>query len=184
MPVGSSRRKLLLDALLAPTALDAALRFPGGQPDIIHAYLHEGALLGTALARLLRVPLVFDFQGSLTAEMLDHRFLHAQSPALVPLQRLERWIDRQPQAILASSQHAAGLLRRAGVPAGRIYTLPDSVDPRAFRPREELPQQAVEPAARAAGPAGWPAAAGLPGAAGALSGHGAAAVRHAAPCPA
>ncbi len=144
MPVGSSRRKLLLDALLVPTALRAALRFPGGRPDIVHAYLHEGALLGAWLARLLHIPLVFDFQGSLTAEMLDHRFLRANSPALAPLQRLERWIDRQPQAILASSQHAAGLLRSAGVPAGRIHTLPDSVDPRIFRPRAELPQAALD----------------------------------------
>ncbi len=144
MPVGSSRRKLLLDALLAPTALHAALRFPGGRPDIIHAYLHEGALLGSLLARLLSAPLVFDFQGSLTAEMLDHRFLRLGSPMLAPLQRLEGWIDRQPQAILASSQHAAGLLRNAGVPASRIHTLPDSVDPRAFRPREELPQRLLD----------------------------------------
>lgn len=143
MPVGSSRRKLLLDALLAPTTLHAALRFPGGQPDLIHAYLHEGALLGAFLARLLRAPLVFDFQGSLTAEMLDHRFVQPDSPILTPLQRLEGWIDHQPQAILASSQHAAGLLRATGVPAARIHTLPDSVDPRAFRPREELPQQVL-----------------------------------------
>jgi glycosyltransferase involved in cell wall biosynthesis len=138
--VGSSRRKLLLDALLVPTAMRAALHFPGGRPEIIHAYLHEGVLLGTALARLLRLPLVFDFQGSLTAEMLDHRFLHPGSPLLAPLQQIERWIDRQPQAVLASSQHAARLLSQAGVPASRIRTLPDSVDPRAFRPRAELPR--------------------------------------------
>jgi glycosyltransferase involved in cell wall biosynthesis len=144
MPVGSSRRKLLLDALLVPTAARAALHFPGGRPDIIHAYLHEGALLGAVLARMLHAPLVFDFQGSLTAEMLDHRFLQPGSPLLASLQRLERWIDRQPQAILASSQHAAGLLRQAGVSVGRIHTLPDSVDPRAFRPRVELPQPALD----------------------------------------
>ncbi|MBE2231885.1 MAG: glycosyltransferase, partial [Anaerolinea sp.] len=144
MPVGSSRRKLLLDALLAPTALRAGLRFPGGRPDIIHAYLHEGALLGTLLARLLAAPLVFDFQGSLTAEMLDHRFLRPRSPALPALRWLEGWIDRQPRAIFASSQHAAGLLSGAGVPAGRIHTLPDSVDPAAFRPAAELPGPALQ----------------------------------------
>lgn len=143
MPVGSSRRKLLLDALLAPTALHAALRFPGGRPDAIHAYLHEGALLGSVLAQQLHAPLVFDFQGSLTAEMLDHRFLRPGSWMLPVLQRLEGWIDRQPDAILASSAHAAGLLRQAGVPASRIHTLPDSVDPRAFRPRAELDPAAL-----------------------------------------
>lgn len=144
MPVGSSRRKLLLDALLAPTALRAALSFPGGRPHIIHAYLHEGALLGAALARLLAAPLLFDFQGSLSAEMLDHRFIGPRSPLLPALRRLEGWIDRQPDAILASSQHAAGLLRQAGAPASRIHTLPDSVDPASFRPRAELPAAALQ----------------------------------------
>jgi hypothetical protein len=37
--------------------------------------MHEGALIGGLLARLLRVPLVFDFQGSMTGEMVDHNFL-------------------------------------------------------------------------------------------------------------
>lgn len=157
MPVGSSRRKPLLDVLLAPTALRAALRFPGGRPHLVHAYLHEGALLGAWLARLLAAPLVFDFQGSLTAEMLDHRFLRPGSPALPALRWLEGWIDRQPQAILASSQHAAGLLRQARVPTSRIHTLPDSVDPRAFRPREELPPQLLDRLrTRLALPAGRP----------------------------
>ena len=146
MPVGSSRRKLLLDALLAPTALSAALRFPGGPPQVIHAYLHEGALLGIGLAWALRwlrqaqpIPVVFDFQGSLVAEMLDHRFVSARSPLLPGWQRLERWIDQQPQAILASSSHAASLLvQHFGVPAARVNALPDSVDPQMFRPRAEV----------------------------------------------
>ncbi len=146
MPVGSSRRKLLLDALLAPTALSAALRFPGGPPQVIHAYLHEGALLGIGLTWALRflrrsghIPLVFDFQGSLVAEMLDHRFLSNSSLLLPGWQRLERWIDQQPQAILASSSHAASLLvQRFGVPAARVTALPDSVDPLMFRPRTEV----------------------------------------------
>lgn len=141
--VGSSWPKVALDAVLAPTALAAALRFPGGRPQVIHAYLHEGALIGWALARILRglgagpVPVVFDFQGSLTAEMLDHRFLRPDAPALPLLQKLERFIDQRPAALLASSGQAAQLLaQRYGVPAGRIHTLHDSVDPALFRPRE------------------------------------------------
>jgi glycosyltransferase involved in cell wall biosynthesis len=83
--------------------------------------------------------------------------LQLRSPLLALLQRLERWIDRQPLAILASSQHAAGLLSQAGVPTGRIRTLPDSVDPRAFRPREELPRRLLDPLhQRLALPAGRP----------------------------
>ncbi|MEA3336841.1 MAG: glycosyltransferase family 4 protein [Chloroflexota bacterium] len=140
MPVGSSYRKLFFDALLLPTALAAAQRFPGGKPDIIHAYLHEGALIGSILARHLRRPLVFDFQGSLTAEMLDHRFISPTSSLLPPLCRLEGWIDHQPQRIMASSSHAAGLLvDRYRVAPGRVVGLPDSVEPRDFRPSHQFP---------------------------------------------
>ena len=55
--VGPARSKLLLDVLLALKILFVALRW---KPDIIHAHLHEGALVGGVLSRLLRIPLVFD----------------------------------------------------------------------------------------------------------------------------
>jgi glycosyltransferase involved in cell wall biosynthesis len=50
---------------------------------------------------------------------------------------MERFIDQRAAALLASSGHAAQLLaKQYGVPAGRIHTLHDSVDPGLFRPRE------------------------------------------------
>ena len=75
--VGSSRHKIYLDVLLAMMALWYVLRH---KPDIIHAHLHEGGLIGWVLSKLTGAPLVFDFQGSLTAEMIDHNFLAANSP--------------------------------------------------------------------------------------------------------
>ena len=70
--VGSSRHKLYLDVALSWRTLRTAL---GIKPDIIHAHLHEGALIGAVVSKLLRIPLIFDYQGSLTGEMLDHGFL-------------------------------------------------------------------------------------------------------------
>ena len=70
--VGSSRHKVAFDALLSWTALRTARRL---KPDIIHAHLHEGALIGRVVSALTGAPLVFDYQGSLTAEMLDHHFV-------------------------------------------------------------------------------------------------------------
>ncbi len=67
--VGSSRHKIYLDLLLAGMSL---LHVISDKPDIIHAHLHEGALIGWVLSKLTRAPLVFDFQGSLTSEMIDH----------------------------------------------------------------------------------------------------------------
>jgi len=132
IPVGSSRRKLLLDAILGPTAVAAALRL---RPDIIHAYLHEGVLIGWMLARLLRVPLSFDYQGSLTAEMLTHNFLCPNSFWRPQLQRLEHWLDQRPAAILASTRHALAELGARGILEARLHYLPDAVDPERFHPR-------------------------------------------------
>src|SRR5215218_7778442 len=54
------------------------------------------AMIGAALRRVLRVPLIFDYQGSLTSEMIDHHFLNGSDSRLYqPLRRLEHWIDRQ-----------------------------------------------------------------------------------------
>jgi len=140
IPVGSSRRKVLLDLLLAPTALATSLRF---RPHIIHTYLHEGALIGWFLSRLLSVPLTSDYQGSLTAEMLDHSFLSSRSPFLQPLKRLEQWIDQRPDTLFPSSHAALGQLQHHQVPAQRLHILPDSVDPGLFAP------QTPDPALRA-----------------------------------
>ena len=132
IPVGSSRRKILLDAILGPTAAAAALRF---RPDIIHAYLHEGALIGWLLARTLRVPLAFDYQGSLTAEMMAHNFLQPESFWRPRLQRLEHWLDARPRALFLSTRHARDELLARGLSPARLHYLPDAVDPGLFRPQ-------------------------------------------------
>lgn len=136
MPVGSSRRKILLDLLLAPTALATALRF---RPHIIHTYLHEGALIGWFIARLLRIPLTSDYQGSLTAEMLDHGFLAPHSRFLRTFRRLERWIDHRPDILFPSSDAALAQLEQGAVPHQRLHSLADSVDPELFSPQPPDP---------------------------------------------
>ena len=105
--VGSSRHKLVLDLYLAYRALLEALRM---RPDVIHGHMHEGALIGWVLARLLRVPLVFDFQGSLTGEMVDHGFLREGGAVYRLMHRVERFICRRADAILTSSLRARALL--------------------------------------------------------------------------
>jgi glycosyltransferase involved in cell wall biosynthesis len=130
--VGSSRHKLAFDVYLAGAVLSHGLRL---RPHIIHGHMHEGALLGGLLARLLRVPLVFDFQGSLTAEMVDHNFLNPRGRFYRLAHRLERWINHLPQAILTSSHRASRQLsNQFGVPDLRIHPLPDCVDMIRFNP--------------------------------------------------
>src|SRR5207302_1607139 len=105
------------------------------KPDVVHAHLHEGALLGWTVRQARGVPLVFDYQGSMTAEMLDHRFIQPRSPLLGPLRWLERRIDRSADAVITSSHNAEkGLRARTGDYSNRITTVSDAVNTRAFAP--------------------------------------------------
>ena len=130
--VGCSRHKLAFDVLLSAKSLKVALR---RRPDVIHGHLHEGALIGYALGKLVGAPLVFDFQGSLTGEMVDHHFLNPEGPFYRPTRWLEGLIDRLPQAIITNSRHAANLLGgEFGCDPAKIHVVPDCVNPDAFRP--------------------------------------------------
>jgi len=115
-------------------------KHPRRGPDVIHAHLHEGALIGAPLAWLLRKPLVFDLQGSLTGEMVDHHFLNPEGPFFKPARKLEWAINRLPQAILTSSTHARRMLEDDfGVPPERIHPLPDCVNTETVRPLNPAP---------------------------------------------
>ena len=130
--VGPSRSKLVIDLLLGVKTFQAALAF---RPNVIHAHLHEGALIGGVLSRLLRIPLVFDFQGSLTSEMVDHQFISANGVLFRLAHRLELKIDRLPQHILTSSQNAAHLLATDfHIPADKVTVLQDCVQVDTFLP--------------------------------------------------
>ncbi len=137
--VGSSRHKIYLDVLLAAMSLGYVLRH---KPDIIHAHLHEGGLIGWVLSKLTGAPLVFDFQGSLTAEMVDHNFLAPDSPFCRLLCWLETRIDHAADVVLTSSTHAANLLiEKFGLPVGKIDPTPDCVNADTFCPDRFSPEE-------------------------------------------
>ena len=130
--VGSSRHKIYLDVLLAGMSLWHVLR---RRPDVIHAHLHEGSLIGWVLSKVTGAPLVFDFQGSLTAEMIDHNFLKPRSVFYKLLRWLETRINHAADVVLTSSTHAARLLvEQFKVPAIKVYPTPDCVNADTFNP--------------------------------------------------
>ncbi len=134
--VGSSRHKMAFDALLGLTALGTAIQV---RPDIVHGHLHEGALLGLPVSKLIGAPLVFDMQGSMTGEMVDHRFLDPEGLFYRPARWLEKQIDHLPAAIITSSHHAANLLEiQFGCSTDRIHVVSDCVNPGAFELSRDL----------------------------------------------
>ena len=132
LAAGPSWHKPYLDLLLLAKALRVARSF---RPDLLHAHLHEGGFLGLLLKRILGVPLLFDCQGSMTTEMLDHGFFRAGSLLHRGFGFLEGVINRGADFILTSSgPGAADLVERWGVPAAKVRALIDGVDTDEFRP--------------------------------------------------
>ncbi|VAW39176.1 hypothetical protein MNBD_CHLOROFLEXI01-4921 [hydrothermal vent metagenome] len=137
--VGSSRHKIAFDIYLAWQSLLEAIRF---KPDVIHGHMHEGALIGGVLSKLLRRPLVFDFQGSMTAEMTDHNFLRENGRLYRLAFRIENFINKMPQAILTSSIKATRLLEEQfQLPKEKLIPLPDCANIERFNPEKFSPEK-------------------------------------------
>jgi len=130
--VGASRHKFYLDVMLGLKSLVYILK---NKPDIIHGHIHEGALIGWILSKITGAPLIFDFQGSMTGEMVDHNFLKKSSLSFRLFRLIEEKISHMAKVILTSSLHSARLLKEDfGVSVGRIYPTPDCVDTDTFHP--------------------------------------------------
>jgi glycosyltransferase involved in cell wall biosynthesis len=137
--VGTTRHKLYLDAALFAVVLREMRRL---RPDVIHAHLHEGALIGHIARAVHHAPLLFDYQGSLTAEMTDHGFLGPVSGLRRPLTALEHSINRAADLVVTSTHHAAERLHASGeISAKRIACVPDAVDTLRFRPDALTPHE-------------------------------------------
>ncbi len=145
--VGSSRHKYAFDALLSIRLLRVLAR---NRFDLIHAHLHEGALIGSVLSKPWGIPVCFDYQGSLTDEMTQHGFIRDNNPAAL---RFWRWVEgvanRLPDAIFTSTLRAAEVLRAELGPRKPIYPLVDAVNTDTFRP------DALSSSERAALRAAW-----------------------------
>jgi len=135
--VGSSLHKLAFDVFLAWRVLGLLLR---RRFDLIHGHLYEGALIGRVLGRPWRLPVVFDRQGSLTGEMVDHRFLNPHGPWYRWVRLLEERINEMADVIVTSTQQGAVQLGHLG-DSVRIRPLPDCVNADFFRPGVLSPEE-------------------------------------------
>ncbi len=132
LEAGPSWHKPYLDILLLLKAYGVAKSF---RPDIIHAHLHEGALIGYLLKFALRLPLLFDCQGSLSGESINHGFLRKKSLLHRVFSVTERLIDRCADMIITSSDDGRReLIADFGISSDKIVSLIDGVDAQVFRP--------------------------------------------------
>jgi glycosyltransferase involved in cell wall biosynthesis len=135
---GPSVTKLLLLPVLVLRAARAVRSF---RPDVVHCFLHEGALVGKALSLVYRKPaLFFDMQGSLVDELCAHGFLRPRGALHGLLCRAERVICGFFPVVTPSTT-LVEFLSALGVPRSRRINAADGVDTVRFCPRpfpEEL----------------------------------------------
>lgn len=132
LAAGPSWHKPYLDLLLLAKAVKTAREF---RPHIIHAHLHEGAFIGLLLKKLFRCPLLFDCQGSLTSEMVDHSFIEKEGILYRLFGSVERLVNRGSDFIVTSSgEGEKDLTENWGVDPRRVQAIIDGVNTDAFRP--------------------------------------------------
>ncbi|MFC1667998.1 glycosyltransferase family 4 protein [Chlamydiota bacterium] len=129
---GPSWHKLYLDILLLGTVIAEICR---NRPEVIHAHLHEGAFLGLICRAFFRIPLVADFQGSLVAELLDHRFISKKGTFFRFFQYIEHSIHKWTKSMVTSSHQAADLIKKTySFDHTRMIPVEDGVNLQQFKP--------------------------------------------------
>lgn len=135
--IGPSLTRLPLWTLLLLKTFRVARRT---RPDVLHAHLHEGALIAAVVSRLTGIPWVFDFQGSLSLEMAEKGALREGSRPFRAVSRIEGWIDRRARRIVVKSAvMQRDLEQRFGIDPRRIELVMDGCDPDVFSPRPADP---------------------------------------------
>lgn len=127
---GPSIHKIYLDFLLLLKSIFITYQI---KPNIIHAHLNEGALVGKICSWLFRVPVVFDVQGEFTGEvraykfMEDYLFLHKVICKLALM--FERLSYKAANAFLVNSNFMSNRLHQSfGVSKESIFVVPDAAD--------------------------------------------------------
>lgn len=93
--IGPSLAKLPLDALLALTVIRRAL---SGSYDMIHSH-EEGGLLGVLVAKLLRVPHLYDMHSSLPQQLSNFEFSGSRLLTAI-FRQIERVMIRGSRAVI------------------------------------------------------------------------------------
>ncbi len=138
LEAGPDWQKILLDVLLLRKVLFLALR---ERPDVIHAHLHEGVLIGWCVQKMLLwrdIVLVADMHGSLVNEMASHGYL--ASPFVKRIfTALERWVNNRGDVMVASSWENQKVLEETR--DGAVAVQLDGVDLSYYEPAQTEDEQ-------------------------------------------
>ena len=145
LEAGPSWHKFYIDFLLFIKALGVYLK---EKPDIIYGHLHEGAFVGGLIKYLItfgRIPLVFDVQGSLTAELETFNWFRGiKKPLRWFFHTSEKFICKMPDFFICSSVSNGDIIKeRFGIPEEKVKVVIDGVHTDFFNiePKESLKEE-------------------------------------------
>ena len=136
LEAGPSNWKYFLDILLLFKVFFVSIFL---KPDIIHAHLHEGFLIGFIVSKILNKPIIFDCQGSLTGELLNHGYVKKSGFKYKLFNFIENLTYKLAKRIItSSSQLRTKLLSNFKIDKDKILTVSDGVDTDLFKPVNHL----------------------------------------------
>lgn len=128
LSAGPSFHKIYIDFLLL---LKSILITNQIKPDVIHAHLNEGALIGKICSWLFGIPMVFDVQGEFTSEIRAHKFmkdyprLHKVIYKVASI--VEKFSYKTADALLVNSNFMSNRLQKSlGIRKEAIFVVPDA----------------------------------------------------------
>lgn len=132
LTAGPSFTKIMLLPILFFKSIEVIKQY---EPDIVHGHLHEGALIMRFCRLLRKKPLyVFDMQGSLSGEIVQHKFVREKSlmsKFFVSLEkRINSWFP-----IITQSDNLYNKLLCQNISKKRIVNAMDGVDTIMFSPQ-------------------------------------------------
>jgi len=131
LTAGPSYTKIFLLPFLTYTTIITAIKF---NPEIVHAFLPEGAMIAK-ISKIFfpKKKYFYDMQGSLAGECLQHKFFKPGSLRHKAMSWLERKISLW-FFVITQSKNLVKHLKSLGVPAGKIANVKDGVDTNIFQP--------------------------------------------------
>jgi glycosyltransferase involved in cell wall biosynthesis len=138
--VGPTWQKPFLDLLMVLT-LCRVIRREG--IDLIHAHNYEGALIGYLAKLLTRRRLIYNAVNTMSDELPAYNFLKPQWLATWLARRLDQYVPRLADRVIAISEELGQFLRGRGVSSDHLHVIPLGVDGSAFQDIAEGQPQAL-----------------------------------------
>ncbi len=143
LEAGPDWQKIILDIMLIRKVFSLAL---AQKPDILHGHLHEGAVIGWIVQKILfwrKMKLICDFHGSLTKEMISHGYLKGGLDKI--FRTMEKFINNLGDFAVASSGEYSEEIKKTRKD-GRIKVVLDGVNIENYKkmPEKEVLKKELE----------------------------------------